>query len=117
MARLTEPERKALDENRSKITEELIKHLETINVGLGFYGIQAVINDKELNVLDFYDKENNFICSFKYKDTNGLKIFQLGNRLTTEVTDKNKCNYSFTLDERFDNRFISILIVKKEAAK
>ena len=47
------------------VSEELDKFIETIQFGLSFFDIKASINEDHKNQIDFYDSNNNLLCSKK----------------------------------------------------
>ena len=85
----TPEELKLIAENKSKITQELKQYIEIIKTGFKFLGTNVNLNKEKLNQLDFFDNENKFIFSKKFKDTDGILGIDgiLKQRLRTEFMD------------------------------
>lgn len=91
----TEEEKKLIEKNKKLITRELKRYINTINLGFSFYGYHAVINEENVNQLDFYDKDDNLVYSRQFEDTCGILVSDFNTRLRTEFVDKlgNEINY------------------------
>ncbi len=93
-----------LVQNRERITSELKEYIDFINIGLGFFGIKAVISEVEKNCLEFFEKEVK-IASKKFEDADGLVGLNglLGQRLYSEFRSSTGASITYVVD---DNRHI-----------
>lgn len=82
-------ELKLIEENSSKITQELEEYIGIIKTGFKFLGINVSLNKEKVNQLDFFDNENKIIFSKKFEDTDGILGIDsiLNQRLRTEFMD------------------------------
>lgn len=110
---LSSEEKKLLEKNRKLIGKELNEYISIINLGLGFFGIHAVINNDNVNQLDFYDKDNALLYSRQFDDSCGIRVLDFGVRLSTEFFDKYENRITYFLDESRDFRHGFILISPK----
>ncbi len=95
-------------ENRRRITQELEENNEVINIGLGFFGVRAVISETVENQLDFYDKDDNHLSSKRFEDTDGIVGFAavFGFGLDCQFKDNSFNDITHMAD---DNRHIFVL--------
>lgn len=109
----TTEEKRMIAENKTRIIEELNNYNKIINIGLGFFGISAKINQENENQLDFYDKDGKLLFNRKFEDTTGIVGWEaiFNQRLSCEFNDQdgNKINY---LVDR--NRHIFLLSAYQE---
>ena len=104
----TEEEKQLIAENKIKITNELNNYNEIINIGLGFFGIHAELNNDIENTMDFYDNENNLLLSKNFEDTDGIVGWDaiFNQRLRTEFKDTFCNRITYLVD---GNRHIFLL--------
>ncbi len=56
---------KVIEKYEQYVSEELFKFIDIIQFGLSFFDIKAYINENNKNQIDFYDSNNNLLCSKK----------------------------------------------------
>ena len=98
----TEQEKKLIAENKIRITKELKYYNSIINIGLGFYGIHAIITTENENKIDFYDQDNNLLHSRIFEDTDGIIGIEamLDQRLKCEFKDTFGNTIMYLVDDK-----------------
>lgn len=109
----TAAEKRMIVENKIRITEVLNKYNKIINIGLGFFGISAKINQENENQLDFYDKEGKLLFNRKFEDTTGIVGWEaiFNQRLSCEFNDQDGDKINYLVDR---NRHIFMLSAYQE---
>ena len=93
------------EEYLDQVSTLLKNNIEAINVGLGFFGIHAIINDDNHTQLDFYDKTNALLYSRDYCDDDNMYMcfsWMFDSKLGFKFNDfqKNEVSYSL-LNENY----------------
>lgn len=104
----TEEEARLIENNKKRIIKDLKENINIIKTGFSFLGINVSLNEEKENALDFYDKDNNFITSIVYSDTDGITQIEaaFNQRLNTTFIDSFGNNITYLCD---GNRYIFLL--------
>ena len=112
-------------EEETKIAKRLSQHLRTIKTGFYFLGFNVILNEKNVNQLDFFDFENKLVYSKKFEDTTILNAI-MNQELRLEFTDcfKNKFTYYcdkdrnvFLCSSKVNNYFYGVDIIQHPREK